>query len=47
MPGHHLTVSQAARLLGLDPSAAGRVLDRLVIDGFLRRTDWEVYLKAH
>jgi two-component system, OmpR family, phosphate regulon response regulator PhoB len=46
MPGLHLTVGQAARLLGLDRMTAGRLLDRLVREGFLRRSGAEMYLRA-
>jgi CheY-like chemotaxis protein len=46
MPGLHLTIGQAARLLGLDRMTTGRLLDRLVVEGFLRRTGPETYLRA-
>lgn len=46
MPGLHLTVGQAARLLGLDRTTVGRLLDRLVREGFLRRSGSETYLRA-
>lgn len=46
MPGLHLTVSQAARLLGLDPTTAAQLLDRLVAEGFLRRTGSQMYLRS-
>jgi CheY-like chemotaxis protein len=46
MPGLHLTAAQAARLLGLDRTTAGRLLERLVAEGFLRRTGAEMYLRA-
>jgi CheY-like chemotaxis protein len=46
MPGLHLTDAQAARLLGLDRAAAGRLLDRLVAEGFLRKTPSQMYLRA-
>jgi CheY-like chemotaxis protein len=46
MPGLHLTIDQAARLLGLDRPTAARSLDRLVTEGFLRKSGSETYLKA-
>jgi CheY-like chemotaxis protein len=46
MPGLHLTIDQAARLLGLDRPTAARSLDRLVAEGFLRKSGTETYLKA-
>ena len=38
MPGLSLTVGQAARLWGLEPSACERVIELLVQSAFLRRT---------
>ena len=46
MPGLHLTVAQAARLLGMDHVTAARLLDRLVAEGFLRRSGPDMYLRA-
>ena len=39
MPGLQLTVAQASRLWGLDPSASRLVIDALVEASFLRWTD--------
>ena len=38
MPGLRLTLAQAARLLGAQPSITGGLLDALAGDGFLART---------
>lgn len=39
MPGLRLTVSQAARLWQMDAGACEAVLQALVAEGFLKRTD--------
>jgi hypothetical protein len=38
MPGLRLTLAQAARLWGMSPDLCQRVLDELILAGFLRRT---------
>lgn len=38
LPGLSLEVGQAARLFGLEPGEAGRVLETLAESGFLRHT---------
>jgi hypothetical protein len=38
MPGLRVTIRQAARLWGLEPSACEHVIDVLVQSAFLRRT---------
>lgn len=38
MPGLSLTVPQAGRLWGMDPSASRRLLDTLVAERFLTKT---------
>jgi len=46
MPGLCLTQPQIRRLWDLDPSACEVLLQRLVADGFLRRTDDDEYVLA-
>jgi hypothetical protein len=38
LPGLQLTPSQVQRLIGATPPQAAAVLERLIADGFLRRT---------
>jgi len=45
MPGLRLTPAQASRLLGLEPSACGRLLRLLVERGFLRTTPSGQYVR--
>ena len=46
MPGLQLTHAQASRLLGIEPSACGVVLDHLSGVGFLRRRERGQYVVA-
>ena len=46
MPGLKLTIAQAARLWHLDPATSREFLDKLVVDGMLRRKPDGVYLVA-
>ena len=46
MPGLSLTVRQAARLWGLEPSACRTLFDVLQASGFLRLTDGGGYVHA-
>jgi hypothetical protein len=45
MPGLSLTTQQCGRLWHLDAETCEKVLDRLVDDHFLRRTDRDMYVK--
>lgn len=47
MPGLRLTLAQACRLWQLDEALCGRVLERLVREGFLRQTDTGFYIASH
>jgi hypothetical protein len=46
MPGLVLTSKQAARLVATPDSVVDRFLDRLVCDGFLRKSPVGAYLRA-
>jgi hypothetical protein len=46
MPGLRLTPAQAARLWGLDAGVCDSVIDVLVADTFLRRTDGGAVVRA-
>ena len=46
MPGLHLTVDQAQRLLDLDAQTVSRVLSSLVRDGFLARARDGAFIRA-
>jgi len=46
MPGLQLHVDEAARLFGLRPATCRIVLDSLVDEGELRRTDESRYVRA-
>ena len=46
MPGLSLTLSQAQRLWGLDPTLCGAVLDALVATRFLTRTHRGHYVRT-
>ena len=46
MPGLQLTCAQACRLWHMDPGACETVLERLVQDGFLCKTDKGAYIAA-
>jgi hypothetical protein len=46
MPGLCLTLQQARRLWSLDDATCGRVLDDLMTEGFLRRSQTGVYLRS-
>jgi DNA-binding IclR family transcriptional regulator len=46
MPGLQLTVSQAARLWGLDPAACQRIIEALVEASFLRWTPAGTIVRA-
>lgn len=45
MPGLSLTLEQAARLFGLGRAATEVVLDRLLREGFLRRTEGGQFIR--
>ena len=45
MPGLRLTLDQASRLLDVEPTECGRLLDTLVASGFLRRVG-QYYFRA-
>jgi hypothetical protein len=47
MPGLSLTIQQAARLLGLEPSACRALFDVLHTSGFLRRTASGEYVRPN
>ena len=46
MPGLSVTMSQAQRLLGIDPNTCAVVIKALVNRGFLRRTSRGTYIRA-
>ncbi|HEV3214803.1 MAG TPA: hypothetical protein VGZ27_03725 [Vicinamibacterales bacterium] len=46
MPGLRVTFAQACRLWQLDVSTCERLLDRLVREGFLSKTDKGFYIAA-
>jgi hypothetical protein len=46
MPGLRLSVAQARRLWNVDDHVCSTVLDDLVADGFLRRTDQGIYVRV-
>jgi hypothetical protein len=46
MPGLSLTRQQAARLWRLDPPLCDAVLHHLISDGFLRKTERDLYVRA-
>ena len=46
MPGHRLTLEQAARFWSLDRTTCTALLDVLVSTGFLRRTVVGAYVRA-
>jgi hypothetical protein len=46
MPGLCLTIAQACRLWQVGPDDCRRALERLVLDGFLRRTTDGQYARA-
>ena len=46
VPGLHLTRQQFQRLWGLDPLTCDVLVDRLIADGFLRRTSANVYVRV-
>jgi hypothetical protein len=46
MPGLRVTFAQACRLWQVDAATCGMLLDRLVREGFLRRTDNGFYISA-
>jgi hypothetical protein len=41
-----LTKAQIQRLWGLDPLTCDALVDRLIADGFLRRTSANVYVRV-
>ena len=47
MPGLRISRPQAMRLWSVDPAACGRVLDRLIDAGFLRRDQYGRYALSH
>jgi hypothetical protein len=46
VPNLRLTPSQAQLLLGLDPSACAAVLDALLEEGFLSRTQQGLFVRS-
>jgi hypothetical protein len=46
MPGLRLSLAQARRLWNMDDHVCSTVLDDLVADGFLRRTDQGLYVRV-
>lgn len=46
MPGLHLTKSQVQRLWSLEPQTCDALLDTLVADRFLEKTDRQAYVLA-
>jgi hypothetical protein len=46
IPGLNLTKPQIQRLWGLDPLTCDALVDRLIADGFLRRTPSNVYVRV-
>jgi len=46
IPGLNLTKAQIQRLWGLDPLTCDALVDRLIADGFLRRTSSNVYVRV-
>ena len=46
IPGLNLTKAQIQRLWGLDPLTCDVLVDRLIADGFLRRTSANVYVRV-
>ncbi len=46
MPGMTLTVPQASRLFGLDPTECRRIVDRLVSTSYLRWTQSGAFTRA-
>ena len=46
MPGLALTASQASRFFGVDQMACGRILATLQMNGTLRRTAQNLYVRA-
>ena len=46
MPGLQLTCAQACRLWHMDPGACETLLEQLVQDGFLYKTDKGTYVAA-
>ena len=46
MPGLALTVKQASRFLGVDQMACARILEELRLDGTLRYTVTNLYVRA-
>jgi hypothetical protein len=46
IPGLNLTKAQIQRLWGLDPLTCDALVDRLIADGFLKRTSANVYVRV-
>lgn len=46
MPGLRLTLAQAQRLWGVEPSVCASVVDALLEESFLRRADRGTFVRA-